>query len=340
MEDMLSRVLKKVESTDSFCKETTDEMKSMGKVLSSHSTSIKQLKSQLSQISAILNQRQNGTLPSDTVANPKNDGDHKCHAITTRSGKTIREEKLVKDKLVVDDEDIIKEPIDIEEEVTPKKKQVSIEKPIIIEEVPKNDEASKSKETVKKVPRALPSVPKSPPFTQRLAKKADDGKFIKFVENLKQLSINIPLVEAFEQIAGYAKFMKHLVTKRRQTSFGTRDITHHCSSIIMKALVQKKEDPRAFTIPYTIGAYKFAKVLCDLGTSINLMLLATFNKLCLLTPQPIKMRLLMADRTVKKPIGILFDVLVRVDCFIFSADFVILDYEVDFKVPIILGDHS
>ncbi|XP_069150347.1 uncharacterized protein [Solanum lycopersicum] len=49
------------------------------------------------------------------------------------------------------------------------------------------------------------------------------------------------------------------------------------------------------------------------------------------------MRLLMADRTVKRPIGILHDVLVKVESFIFPADFVILDCEVDFEVPIIFG---
>ena len=49
------------------------------------------------------------------------------------------------------------------------------------------------------------------------------------------------------------------------------------------------------------------------------------------------MRLLMTDRTLKRPIGILHDVLVKVESFIFPADFVILDCEVDFEVPIILG---
>ncbi|KAK4721331.1 hypothetical protein R3W88_011564 [Solanum pinnatisectum] len=49
------------------------------------------------------------------------------------------------------------------------------------------------------------------------------------------------------------------------------------------------------------------------------------------------MRLIMADRTVKRPIGILQDVLVKVESFIFSTDFVILDCEVDFEVCIILG---
>ena len=49
------------------------------------------------------------------------------------------------------------------------------------------------------------------------------------------------------------------------------------------------------------------------------------------------MRLLMADRIVKWPIGILHDVLVKVESFVFPAYFVILDCEVDFEVPIILG---
>ena len=54
-------------------------------------------------------------------------------------------------------------------------------------------------------------------------------------------------------------------------------------------------------------------------------------------PKPTAMLLVMADRTVKRPIGILHDVLVKVESFIFLADFVILDCEVDFEVPIILG---
>ncbi|XP_059307004.1 uncharacterized protein LOC132058557 [Lycium ferocissimum] len=233
---------------------------------------------------------------------------------------------------------IVEEPIVVEEEVTPKKKRDSIEKPIIVEDGPEIEKASKGKEAVEEVPRASPPVPKPPPpFPQRLAKKADDEKFLKFIERLKGLSINIPLVEALEQMPDYAKFMKDLVTKRRHASFETMGVTHHCSSIVTKALVQKKEDPGAFTIPCTIGMYKFGKALCDLGASINLTPLAIFNKLGLGTPRPTTMRLLMADRTVKRPVGILYDVLVRVDRFIFPADFVILDCEVDFKVPIILG---
>ena len=67
------------------------------------------------------------------------------------------------------------------------------------------------------------------------------------------------------------------------------------------------------------------------------MPLSIYKKLGLGDPNPTAMRLLMVDRTVKRPIGILHDVLVKVESFIFPADFVILDCEVDFEVPIILG---
>ena len=54
-----------------------------------------------------------------------------------------------------------------------------------------------------------------PPFPQRLVIKTEDGKYRRFITMLKQLSINVPLVEAFEQIPDYAKFMKDLVTNKR-----------------------------------------------------------------------------------------------------------------------------
>ena len=105
-----------------------------------------------------------------------------------------------------------------------------------------------------------------------------------------------------------------------------------CSIVVL--LLQ---DLGAFTIPCTVGSLHFAKALCDLGASINLMPLSIYKKLGLGDPKPTVMRLPMADRTVKRPIGILHDVLVKVESFIYSAYFVILDCEVDFEVPIIHG---
>ena len=67
------------------------------------------------------------------------------------------------------------------------------------------------------------------------------------------------------------------------------------------------------------------------------MPLSIYKKLGLGDPKPTTMQLLMADRTVKRPIGIIHNLLVKVESFIFLADFVILDCEVAFEVPIILG---
>ena len=145
--------------------------------------------------------------------------------------------------------------------------------------------------------KTLPNPP--PPFPQRLKKKADDTRFSKFMTMLKQLTINVPLVEALEQMPGYAKFMKDLLTKKRAASYELADNFHHCSAIATRSLVQKKADPGSFTIPCTVGSLDFAKALCDLGASINLMPLAIYRQLGLGDPTPTNMRLVMADRSVK-----------------------------------------
>jgi len=196
------------------------------------------------------------------------------------------------------------------------------------------DETEKEAEVTQKV---VPMPRPPPPFPQRLVKKNEEGKYRRFIAMLKQLSINVPLIEVLEQMPGYAKFMKDLVTKKRVVSFENDKRLQHCSAIATRSLVQKKEDLGAFTIPCTIGILHFAKALYDLGASINLMSLSIYKRLGLGTTKPTTMRLLMANRTLKRPIGVLQDVLMKVETFIFPANFVILDCEVDFEVPIILG---
>ncbi|XP_070055458.1 uncharacterized protein [Nicotiana tomentosiformis] len=102
-------------------------------------------------------------------------------------------------------------------------------------------------------------------------------------------------------------------------------------------MAPKLEDPGAFTIPCTIESADFAKALYDLGTSINSMPYSVFKTLGIGQPRPTSMRLQMADRTMKRPLGIIDDVLVCLDKFILPVNFVILDCEVDYEVPIILG---
>ncbi|XP_070054505.1 uncharacterized protein [Nicotiana tomentosiformis] len=135
---------------------------------------------------------------------------------------------------------------------------------------------------------------------------------------------------------GYAMFMKDLVTKKRSINYEMIKITHQVSSIV-HSMAPKLEGLGAFTIPCTIGSANFAKALCDLGASINLMLYSVFKTLGIGQPRPTSMRLKTADRTMKRSLGIIDDVLVWIDKFIFPADFVVLDFEVGYEVPIILG---
>nr|XP_009766107.1 PREDICTED: uncharacterized protein LOC104217527 [Nicotiana sylvestris] len=156
---------------------------------------------------------------------------------------------------------------------------------------------------------------------------------------MKNLSINVPLVEALEQIPGYAKFMNDLVTKKRSMNCETIKMTHQVSAIV-NLIAIKLEDPGAFTIPCTIGSADFAKDLYNVGASINLMPYLVFKTLGIGKLRPTSMRLKMADRTMKRPLVIIDDVFVRVDKFNLPAEFVILDCDVDYQVAIIWVDLS
>ncbi|XP_049365173.1 uncharacterized protein LOC125829989 [Solanum verrucosum] len=209
----------------------------------------------------------------------------------------------------------------IEEDETPIQQSVAKE---LQTNVPKSPPMSK-------VAQPLPKV--TPLFPQHLKKKNKDEKFKKFLSVFKTLSINLSLVEALLEMPGYAKFMKELVTKKRSLDFEKIEVSHSRSAIMTNETIKKKEDLGAFTIDMV----KFAKALCDLGASINVMSYAIYKQLGLGEPKSTTMRLLMSDRSIKHPVGILYYILVKVCRFIFSADFIILDCEIDAEIPIILG---
>ncbi|XP_010279661.1 PREDICTED: uncharacterized protein LOC104613515 [Nelumbo nucifera] len=114
-------------------------------------------------------------------------------------------------------------------------------------------------------------------------------------------------------------------------------LNDECSAILLNKLSQKLKDPGSFTIPCTIGSLKINKALCDLGARINLMPYSVFQNLGLGEPQPTRVALQLADRSIKHPRGIIEDVLVKVDKFIFPMDFIVLEMEEDIDVPFFLG---
>ena len=118
---------------------------------------------------------------------------------------------------------------------------------------------------------------------------------------------------------------------------GMTNLSEQCSAIIQRKLPEKLKDPGSFTIPCSIEGHTIEKALCDLGASINLMPSSILNKLDIGDLTPTSISLQMADRSIAFPRGILEDVLVKIDKFIFLVEFVVLDMEEDRDVPIILG---
>ncbi|KAI3701436.1 hypothetical protein L6452_26514 [Arctium lappa] len=136
----------------------------------------------------------------------------------------------------------------------------------------------------------------------------------------------------------YAKFLKDILSKKKKLNeYETVALTEGCSALLTNRIPPKLKDPRSFTIPCSIGGKEVGKALCDLGASINLMPLSIFNNLGIGEARPTTVTLQLADKTIAYPKGKIEDVLFQVDKFIFPTDFVILDFEADKDIPILLG---
>ncbi|XP_070025979.1 uncharacterized protein [Nicotiana sylvestris] len=176
------------------------------------------------------------------------------------------------------------------------------------------------------------------PFPQRLAKYQKNEQYKKFLEMLKQIQVNIPLIDALKEMPGYAKMMKDLMSHKFDfQDLTTVTLTQTCSVVMTRPIPENISDLGSFTIPCTIGNDVFAKALCDLGASINLMPLDLYKRLGIGRARPTSMLLQLADRTMKRLSCILDEVLVQVGKFVFPTYFVILDCRVDEEIPIILG---
>ena len=176
------------------------------------------------------------------------------------------------------------------------------------------------------------------PYPQRLKKGKLEKQFSKFLDIFKKLHINIPFMDALENMLSYVKFMKKiLANKKKFGEYETIALTEECSAILQKKLPPKLQDPGSFSIPFSIENSLSGKSLCDLRASINLMPLSMFKRLNLGEEKPTTIMLQMVDQSYKHPRGVIENVLVKVNKFLFPTDFVILDMEEYETVPIILG---
>ncbi|XP_073133694.1 uncharacterized protein [Henckelia pumila] len=171
-----------------------------------------------------------------------------------------------------------------------------------------------------------------------LKKAKLDSQFAKFLEVFKKLNINIPYADALMQIPSYAKFLKEILSnKRKLEEHAIISLTENCSALVQNKIPSKQKDPGSFSICCVINDVQFHKALCDLCNSIKLMPYSIFRKLILGETKSTRMSLQLAEISIKYPRGIIEDVLVKVDKFIFLIDFVVIDMEEDLDMPLILG---
>ncbi|KAK8574570.1 hypothetical protein V6N12_062260 [Hibiscus sabdariffa] len=154
---------------------------------------------------------------------------------------------------------------------------------------------------------------------------------------LDQFHINIPFLEAIDQVSSYAKFLKYIVTKKRKIESYEIVVLAYEYGAGRIDLPMKKKDPCNFIIPCSIGDNFMGNALCEFGSSVNLMPKAMFKKIGIGIEMLTTVILQLADRSHVRPEGKVEDVIVKVGKFVFPVDFLILYCEVDDKAPIILG---
>ncbi|GJR34102.1 reverse transcriptase domain-containing protein [Tanacetum coccineum] len=269
-----------------------------------------------------------GFLPSNTIANPKGE----LKAITTRSGLFLdgpfvpmphpfinpEEDERVKETLT--DPELAEYTIKVPPPLVQKTKPTSLKNYVVHKRDPLH-----------------PNISYPSRMHQEKQQEKDEVQIHKFWQMFKQLHINISLVDALILIPKYQKILKSLLfNKEKLLELANTPLNENCSTVILKKLPKKLGDPAKFLISCGFNKLK-CKALADLGANINLMPLLVWKKLGLPELISTRMTLELANRTICKPARIAREVFVPVRKFTFPADFVIIDYESDPRVPLILG---
>nr|GEU71215.1 reverse transcriptase domain-containing protein [Tanacetum cinerariifolium] len=156
-------------------------------------------------------------------------------------------------------------------------------------------------------------------------------------ERVDETFMDPDLAEYTIKVPPPPKMLKALLSnKEKLKELANTPLNENCSAIILKKLPERLGDPRKFLIPCGFNELK-CKALANLGASINLMPLSVWKKLGLPELISTRMTLELANCSICTPAGITRDVFVPVGKFTFPADFLIVAYETDPRVPFILG---
>ncbi|GJS54893.1 reverse transcriptase domain-containing protein [Tanacetum coccineum] len=161
------------------------------------------------------------------------------------------------------------------------------------------------------------------------------GDDIVIPEVTKELDAVLIIREATEVVPTSKKLseLAEPPLKEKLSEMSRTPLNENCSAIILNKLPKKLGDPGRFLIPCEFSGINTCNALANLDASINLMPYSVWKTLSLPELTPTCMTLELADRSISEPIGIAEDVYVTVGKFQFPADFVVVDFEPDHRVP-------
>ncbi|GJX56739.1 reverse transcriptase domain-containing protein [Tanacetum coccineum] len=283
-----------------------------------------------------------GTLPSNTITNSKED----LKGITTRSGvayqgPTIPTTSSSSPKVVERETEVTKDTMlptnnEITEDVQPPVVQIEAQvqnfEPVV---------TPISEPVIAPVSAPMPNPKPTIPYPsrrndERNREKATD-QIKKFYKIFQDMSFEISFADALILMPKFASTLKALIgNKEKLREMARTPLNEHCSAVILNKLPKKLGDPGKFLIPCDFLGMDEYLALADLGASINLMPLSVWKRLSLPELTPTCMTLELADRSISRPISVAEDVFVKVGVFHFPADFVVVDFDADPRVPLIL----
>nr|GEW06572.1 reverse transcriptase domain-containing protein [Tanacetum cinerariifolium] len=251
-----------------------------------------------------------GTLLSNTITNPKED----LKGITTRSGNAYQGPMIP----------TTSSPLKIVELETPIPNSEPVVAPVV-------EPVSALK------PNPKSSIPyPSRVHDQKLRYTANDKKE-KIFQIFQDLNFNISFADALIFMSKFGPTINSLLTNKDKLFELARTLLNeHCLAVLLKKLPEKLGDPSKIFILCDFPEIDECLALADLGACINLMPLSVWNKLSLPELSPTCMTLELADRLISRPVGVAKDVFVKVGTFHFLADFIVVEFDADPRVLLIL----
>ncbi|GJY60972.1 reverse transcriptase domain-containing protein [Tanacetum coccineum] len=186
--------------------------------------------------------------------------------------------------------------------------------------------------------KTKPTLPYPSRANKEKLREKDNLLASKFMEIFRNLHFELSFADALLHMPKFAPmFRKLLNDKDKIIELTKTPVNENCSAVILKKFPEKLGDPGRFLILCDFPEMNECLALADLGASINLMPLSIWKELSLPALTKTRMILELADRMISTPTGIAEDVFMKVGTFFFPANFVVVDYVADPRVPLILG---